>query len=314
MIHSLQRSDLFRGYRQAFETMTGLPLALRRIGSFQVPLHGSKRANAFCGRMAQSNPTCAACLQLQQRVELEATNEPKTLECFAGLSETAIPVRVGTRLIGHLQTGQVFLQPPERKRFRGVMRVIGWRGTDTAMGELEQEYAATRTVEPKHYESVIRLLSIFAEQLSLFSNRAVVAQTMAELPTIAKARTYIAAHHREEMRLHDVARAVSLSDYYFCKLFRRTTGWTFTDYLAKIRVEDAKEVLLRPQVRITEAAYAAGFQSLSQFNRVFRRVANETPTDFRDEAPGPALPPTRGAACPRSPGTAPSGTGRRAAA
>jgi len=60
---------------------------------------------------------------------------------------------------------------------------------------------------------------------------------------------------------------------------------TYTRYVARLRVEVAKQALLKPQTRITDAAYAAGFQSLSQFNRVFLRVSGETPTHFRNHCP-----------------------------
>lgn len=78
-----------------------------------------------------------------------------------------------------------------------------------------------------------------------------------------------------------MARAVNMSAFYFCKSFRKATGMTFTDYLARVRVEKVRNLLLNPHKRISEAAYEAGFQSLSQFNRVFRRVAGEAPTAYR---------------------------------
>ena len=110
IVSHLQRSSLYRDYQQAFEATTGLPLALRPAGSFQTPLHGSRQVNPFCALMATANKTCASCLELQQRVEQSATTEAKTLQCFAGLSESAVPVRVGENVLGYLQTGQVFLQ------------------------------------------------------------------------------------------------------------------------------------------------------------------------------------------------------------
>ena len=58
------------------------------------------------------------------------------------------------------------------------------------------------------------------------------------------------------------------------------------DYVARTRVEKTKQMLLDPNVRISEAAFAAGFQSLSQFNRVFRRITGESPTHYRDHLHG----------------------------
>ena len=89
------------------------------------------------------------------------------------------------------------------------------------------------------------------------------------------------------MTLPQVAKAVNMSAFYFCKVFKQATGLTFTDYLARVRIEKVKNLLLNPHKRVSEAAYAAGFQSLSQFNRVFRRLAGEAPSAYRERLHGP---------------------------
>ena len=99
---------------------------------------------------------------------------------------------------------------------------------------------------------------------------------------IAKARAFIALHQDEDLGLADAAHAVNMSPFYFCKLFRKATGLTFTEYLARTRVETVKHKLLDAHMRVSEAAYASGFQSLSQFNRVFLRVAGEAPRHYLD--------------------------------
>ena len=53
-------------------------------------------------------------------------------------------------------------------------------------------------------------------------------------------------------------------------------------YLARVRVESVKQMLLNPHARMSEAAFAAGFQSLSQFNRVFHRIVGEPPSSYHD--------------------------------
>ena len=276
----LQRSPVFRDYKNAFENTTGLPLVLRAAGSFQSPLHASKRANSFCTLMVTANKSCAACLQLQQRVETEATSEPKTLECFAGLNESAIPVRAGGKVLGYLQTGQIFLQQPSRARFKRILLQLSQWGSNVDARQIEEAYFKTRVVAKKQYDSMVSLLGIFAQHLASLSNQVMVSEAQSELPAIARARALIAAQQGEDISLADAARAANMSAFYFCKVFKHVTGLTFTDYLARIRVETVKKMLLNPHARMSEAAYAAGFQSLSQFNRVFQRVMGETPSSY----------------------------------
>jgi AraC-like DNA-binding protein len=107
-----------------------------------------------------------------------------------------------------------------------------------------------------------------------------------ELPAVARARVYIADRYADELSLGEVAQSVNMSAFYFCKTFKKATGMTFTEYLARVRVEKVRNLLLNPHKRVSEAAYEAGFQSLSQFNRVFRRIAGESPTTYRERLHG----------------------------
>ena len=75
-----------------------------------------------------------------------------------------------------------------------------------------------------------------------------------------------------------------MSVRYFCKVFKQSIGMTFTDYLNRLRIEKAKNLLANPHKHISEIAFEVGFESLSQFNRSFKRITGETPTRFRKKA------------------------------
>ena len=72
LVAQLKRSRIYRDYEQAFRETTGLPITLRPIEAFDLPHQGDPKESPFCALMAQSNKSCAACLQLQRRVEEEA--------------------------------------------------------------------------------------------------------------------------------------------------------------------------------------------------------------------------------------------------
>jgi AraC-like DNA-binding protein len=79
-----------------------------------------------------------------------------------------------------------------------------------------------------------------------------------------------------------VVRHVNVSRFYFCKLFKKATGMTLTEYVARVRVEKAKTMLVDPTLRISEVVYAAGFGSIPQFNSVFKRLVGMPPTEYRE--------------------------------
>ena len=282
LVEQLKRSQIYRDYEQAFRDTTGLPINLRPIEAFDLPHHKDPNENPFCALMAKTNQSCSACLQLQRRVEEEAKMEPKTLKCFAGLCDSAVPIRVGENLVAFLQTGQVLLSKPDAKTFAATTKQLLKFGTEVDLKRLEEAFYQSRVLNRRQYESILRLLNIFAQHLSSLSNDLAVRETHAEAPSIVRARAFISERHAEDLALDQVAKAVNMSAFYFCKMFKKATGMTFTDYLARVRVEKVKNLLLNPHKRISEAAFESGFQSLSQFNRVFRRIAGEAPTDYRD--------------------------------
>ena len=110
-----------------------------------------------------------------------------------------------------------------------------------------------------------------------------------EPESVKRARLFITGHLTEPMALEEVSRHAGVSPFHFCKVFKRATGMTFTEFVNRARVEQAKRLLLKPQARITEVAYDVGFQSLSQFNRSFRRVTASSPTEYRAHVGKPAL-------------------------
>jgi AraC-like DNA-binding protein/ligand-binding sensor protein len=283
LVEQLRRSQVYRDYARAFREATGLPLALKERGSFNLPHHGDPNENPFCARMAGSNHSCARCLELQRGLEDQAMAETKTVNCFAGLADSAVPVRVGEKLVAYLQTGQILLRPPTPAGLARLEEMLESLGIGEERVQLVQTFSQTRVITRAHYQSILQLLTIFAQHLSSLSNQLVVREEASELPAIRAARTYITEHHAEELTLAQVAQAVNMSPFYFCKTFRRSTGLTFTDYVARVRVEVVRQMLLDPNKRVSEAAFAAGFQSLSQFNRVFRRISGESPSAYREK-------------------------------
>jgi AraC-like DNA-binding protein len=139
-----------------------------------------------------------------------------------------------------------------------------------------------RRVEPMHYGAWLQLVAIFARQLGERGNELAVREAEGRHPLVRRVKEFIVLHAGEEIMLRRAAAVAGFSPCYFCKLFHRVSGMGFTEYLARLRVEAAKSMLLDPHTRINEAAFRAGFQSLSQFNREFRRITGEAPSAHRD--------------------------------
>jgi AraC-like DNA-binding protein len=286
LIEALVNSKVYQDYERAFAEMTGLPVVLSPVESWQLPHHGRRNENPFCALMAQKSRPCAACLQANEKLAQQAAIEPSTVVCAVGLSDTAVPVRLGDRLIGYLQTGQVFRKKPTLGQFERTAKLVQDWGVEADRDKLKHAYFSTRVLSGKQHESVVKLLTIFAQHLSMLSNQVLVQQENSEPPVITKAKEYINEHQAEELSLGQVAKAVNTSTFYFCKMFKKVTGINFTDYLSRVRIEKSKNLLLNPNLRVSEIAFEVGFQSLTHFNRVFKKILGQSPTAYRAQLAG----------------------------
>ena len=280
LIDALRRSKLFRSYEQVFSEATGLPLALRPVDYWQLEHQGKKNENPFCALLAERPATLAVCLQAHEEMICHTGDLPHTVTCPFGLTETAVPIKLGQRTIGYLRIGQVLRHTPARSDTTKVSRELGRNGVRFT-GEIRKAWKKNPFIPPEKYNAIVRLLTFFADQLSALSNQLVTEKNNAEPPLVLKARGYIDKHKTEELSLADVAKAAGASVFHFCKVFHKSTGLKFTDYVARVRLEDARTRLLNPNLRISEIAYDVGFQSLTQFNRTFKRVFGQSPSDFR---------------------------------
>ncbi|HEY8835285.1 MAG TPA: helix-turn-helix domain-containing protein, partial [Chthoniobacterales bacterium] len=280
LVEMLLRSRLFRDYESVFTKATGLPLALRPLEYWQLEHHQKTNENHFCALLAERPATLAVCLQSHAEIIRHTGISPCTETCPFGLTETAVPVRLGEETIGFLRIGQVLRRSAiqaDKARAASKLKECGVPFT----GGIRKAWEATPIIPKEKYGAIVRLLTFFAEQLSALINQIVLEQQNAEPPLVRKAREYILQHKMEPLSLAAVAQASGASIFHFCKVFKKTTGLKFTDYVARVRLEDAKTQLLNPSRRISEVAYDVGFQSLTQFNRMFKRIFGQSPTEFR---------------------------------
>jgi AraC-like DNA-binding protein len=103
----------------------------------------------------------------------------------------------------------------------------------------------------------------------------------AEPRDIWKAKRFIDERSSEPLSLLRVADVAGINPTHLSEKFKQVTGTKFVDYVAQRRFEQARKLLEDADLRVSEVAFAVGFQSLSQFNRVFKRFSNKSPTEYR---------------------------------
>jgi AraC-like DNA-binding protein len=281
-VQQISQSRVYRDYQRAFVQATGLPLELARVNvCSEVHRALSDYANPCCTILGRASEICPACLQVHQRLTGPDIFDPQTVECLAGLTYSSVPVKLHERVIAFLRTGQVFLRNPSAKRFRKIVTQLTSWGMTLDLARLEDAYFRSRVVSPHQYDAIVRLLGIFAEHLSLIANQIALDRSNGGSAIVRRAKDYIADHQSETIKLHQIARALNVSTFHFCRKFKLETGVTFVDYLNRIRIERAKILLHNSKLSVTEVAYEVGFQSLTHFNRTFRKLVCSSPTEYR---------------------------------
>ena len=98
---------------------------------------------------------------------------------------------------------------------------------------------------------------------------------------VSEARQYIEKNFAKDISLDDVAGSVDVSPYYFTRMFKEETGETFIEYLTKLRINRAKELIRDPLMTIGEIGQAVGYADPNYFSRIFKKTTGMTPSEFR---------------------------------
>lgn len=127
---------------------------------------------------------------------------------------------------------------------------------------------------------VNRMFEFLADQISELKGYG---QTDTE-DAMDKAMEYIKHHYTENLTLADVSHYVALSSGYFSSLFKQKNGEKFIDYLSKLRIAKARELLENSAIKITAIANLVGYKDAQYFHRVFKLYTGKTPSQYRQDA------------------------------
>ncbi|MCL6585970.1 MAG: response regulator [Anoxybacillus sp.] len=100
---------------------------------------------------------------------------------------------------------------------------------------------------------------------------------------IEQVEVFLHENYHRDLSLEEVAESVHLTPHYFSKLFKKQTGQTFIDYVTKLRIEKAKELLRDERLNIKEVCYDVGYKDPNYFSRVFKKWTNLTPKEYRQQ-------------------------------
>jgi AraC-like DNA-binding protein/ligand-binding sensor protein len=197
------------------------------------------------------------------------------------LIHVAVPLIVGGSVAGMLLAGPIAKKIPSSSDCEKITRHITNWGLKVSLRAVSAAYCAVPVVPSRRLKSTITILSLLANQLGESIHRGFLADRERKPHCVAAAKDFIQTHMMDHLTLQVIAHQVCLSADHFGKIFKKTTQMTVGEYISRIRVEHVKQLLLSESCRVIEAAFESGFQSVAQFNRVFKKYVGVNPSQYR---------------------------------
>jgi AraC-like DNA-binding protein len=137
-----------------------------------------------------------------------------------------------------------------------------------------------------HFQQLITLLEIFqllaqSSEVELLQAKPIASITvLKEQQRLQKVYHFIETSYQKPVNVNEAAKLCHLTTAAFCRYFKKSTHYTFTEFVNRFRINQAKKILMQ-QKTVTEACYESGFENISYFNKTFKKVAGENPSAFR---------------------------------
>jgi AraC-like DNA-binding protein len=182
--------------------------------------------------------------------------------------------------------GQDFFSLPEitaiKNLFEKAKSGLAFYGTTKKIAGEKLKQLATLP----HFEQLISLLQVFnllanSNEVEILKARPIASTSvLKEQQRLQKVYHFIEANYQNNINVNVVAKLCNLTTAAFCRYFKKSTHYTFTDFLNQFRINQSKKLLLQGR-NVTEACYESGFANISYFNKMFKKIAGENPSAFK---------------------------------
>ncbi len=135
----------------------------------------------------------------------------------------------------------------------------------------------------QEFFSILYELSKFDNARELASSSFAKVEVVSESKRILKVKNYIDEHYKDDLSLEQLADIVGMTPTAFSRYFKQRTAKNISEYIVDIRLGHAARLLVDTSDSVSEICWATGFNTLSNFNRLFRKRKGCSPTEFREK-------------------------------
>lgn len=239
--------------------------------------------NSFCRSLRSNKKSGVACMECHRNLRERARKSGGAIveTCCAGLTFFTIPVAKGPDMLGLIEGGHVFSNEADPSVLMALTRRLWQSRIVLDLKALEKAYFEIPVVARQEIDTLVKLLLSIAERLASETKLHPQPALVIDSPVVFKAKQFIEHNLMKPLTVTMVSRAAGVSETYFSKVFKRATDVPFTEYVTRLRIKSARELLLTTNLNVSEIAFECGFESISHFNRSFKRLTTFSPKTYR---------------------------------
>lgn len=298
-------------FKEDFHMLQTLVKWLNKNNHFQISIHDASgvlyghpslrltpnqmiHSSSFCSCAKSTAAGLRYCLKCKTHSIYKAMRSKQMFvgTCYLGITEIVQPVFWHNRLVCIIYLGNLYLEEDQSKRTHQIIKMCQLTGVkeELLLGALKKVGRVDKGLLEEYKEIVQMLYYHIASFLKTQSDkRKEDLQSSIDRGkydeechwVINSIRNYVVAYYDKEIRLSDLAKLHCINYEYLCRLFKKEMGIGFTKYIHEIRIKEAKKLLVASEDTILNISLEVGFQSISYFNRLFKKYEGVTPTEYR---------------------------------
>ena len=257
-----------------FYNVTGVGISILRED--YSPLGAKKANNPYCQMVQSSKQGLIRCLNLNRKLleECKTTKKPTMRICHAGLIEIAVPIVYNEEVIayavlGHVKASDTAVDCTEALK--------GLPVDDVMAAEI---FMGLPTCSEEKFVGIINMVKMFGKCMILENFIC-----PKENENIKCIKEYVSENIDKKITVNGIAKGVHVSKSSLYSIVRNHYGCTVNEYINKVKIDKAKELLLRTDKTVEDISEILGFTKPSYFGKAFKRMVGISPMKFRKNQP-----------------------------
>lgn len=236
------------------------------------------RHSTYCRILRRDHKAESKCIRCDQEACIICKKSQKlyTYQCHAGLTETVVPIKTKSMIIGYIMFGQVLQTEDRNKLWQKICRNLSCFDIDT--DELYNAFLRKKNISPEIISAAAKTMEISAGYLYLARKLILKEDTLAQ-----KIDAYINSHIQEDLSASALCKHFCISKSRLYKISEQCFGLGIAEHIRSLRIHTAKQLLGDTDIPIYEIADRVGIHDYNYFTKVFKRETGVLPTLYRKE-------------------------------